>query len=199
MQIKIILHIFQTHIASSSGTYRVEVTDSNKCSSKSLDFVYNPSSGCITPTLTLSGNTATASTIGAYQWLNCNTNAVVANAISKSYTATSNGSYKVIVTNGACKDTSTCVTISTTGIQQQTMVNELNIYPNPGNGKFIVSSTYSQIKTIEIYNVLGKLVWREHLTANTIMIDISEQPKGIYFYKVSSDNNMIKTGKLIMQ
>lgn len=199
-----------TAIQAPGGTYKVlaKADDTNKISESNENnntfncgtIIYNAiTNNCITPTINLTGNIATASTTGSYQWLNCATNALITNATGKSYTATSNGSYKVIVTNGTCKDTSACKSITMTGIQQQTVNNELSVYPNPNNGKFIVASSDLQIKTIEIYSVLGELVLTENLTANNIVIDISEQPQGIYFYKISSENNTVKTGKLMMQ
>ena len=57
------------------------------------------------------------------------------------------------------------------------------IYPNPNKGKFTIAQT-GNIKSIEIYNVMGEIVYKSR-TSNT-KIDISAQPKGIYFVKVDN-------------
>ena len=63
--------------------------------------------------------------------------------------------------------------------------NEQNIviYPNPNRGKFSIAQT-GNIKSIEIYNVMGEIVYKSR--ASNAKIDISVQPKGIYFVKVDN-------------
>ncbi len=60
------------------------------------------------------------------------------------------------------------------------------VYPNPSNGMFTVighqSSVVSQIK---IYNVLGEVVFQSTIVNPQSIIDISNQPKGIYLVKLT--------------
>ena len=42
------------------------------------------------------------------QWIDCNNGQPVAGATSQSFAATTPGTYAVIVTDGACSDTSEC-------------------------------------------------------------------------------------------
>ncbi len=63
----------------------------------------------------------------------------------------------------------------------------LNIYPNPTHGKFSISqsNTEKPITNVNIINILGESVQNYKVSAtNLLEIDISNQPKGVYFIKV---------------
>lgn len=107
--------------------------------------------------------------------------------------------YTVIVTN--CNiDTNTG-----TGINKLTAVNEQwSIYPNPGNGIFLISANNPQPianSCIEIYNLLGEEVYSKSNIQNpTFSINLSSQPPGIYFYLIRNpDETIAGQGKLIIQ
>ena len=75
----------------------------------------------------------------------------------------------------------------------------LQIYPNPGSGQFFIRSE-NKNSIIEIINVLGEKVYRQAISdkGTVISIDISNNPKGIYFIKASS-GTAIMTRKIIVQ
>jgi len=52
-----------------------------------------------------------------------------------------------------------------------------------------------------VYNVLGEKVYSEFNIQNpTFKIDLSNQPNGIYLYRViKSDGSLIGEGKIVMQ
>lgn len=78
--------------------------------------------------------------------------------------------------------------------------NIINVYPNPSSGKFIIEFPgLSQQMDIKIYNMLGEKVYSspKAYTANTI-IDISNQPNGIYFVRFH-DGTKIYNQKIILQ
>jgi uncharacterized delta-60 repeat protein len=77
--------------------------------------------------------------------------------------------------------------------------NEIIIYPNPSKGVFKIHSNDSSVlKNITIYSILGQFVLSRDITANENIIDISDQLKGIYLYKILSENNEVTSGKLIL-
>ncbi|MFM7079565.1 MAG: T9SS type A sorting domain-containing protein, partial [Bacteroidota bacterium] len=58
---------------------------------------------------------------GPYQWINCTTGAPVPGANGQFFTATANGQYAVVLSQGGCNDTSVCVTVTgiNTGLWEQ--------------------------------------------------------------------------------
>jgi len=79
---------------------------------------------------------------------------------------------------------------------------ELNVLPNPSNGKFIVelSSLNSDEYLFEIRNILGQLVYAETLNGNEVNdlnIDLSENDKGVYLLTISNSEGK-RTEKLVI-
>lgn len=73
------------------------------------------------------------------------------------------------------------------GIDDFTNDNKLLIYPNPGNGNFNIDFNGSA-SSLEVYDVMGKNVFSKNNITNKTAIDLSSQPKGIYFVKITIDN-----------
>jgi hypothetical protein len=82
-------------------------------------------------------------------------------------------------------------------------VNEVvTIHPNPFTTYAIIKiNDPSQINKAElrIYNAIGEEVLNTLITKQTIALETSEFPSGVYFYKVSDDDKIIQSGKLISQ
>jgi streptogramin lyase len=62
----------------------------------------------------------------------------------------------------------------------------INIFPNPSNGKFQITSSEVGIQKLEIYDALGKVVYSnsEFKQQKSNEIDLSQYQKGIYFIKI---------------
>jgi hypothetical protein len=74
------------------------------------------------------------------------------------------------------------------------------LYPNPCIGKFKINfqNNLSE-KTICIYNITGNLIYQKEKIKNTEeKINLSNQPKGIYFLKVF-DEDKISVNKMVLQ
>ncbi len=78
---------------------------------------------------------------------------------------------------------------------------ELSIYPNPTNGIFYIDLAKDAF-VVDIANIHGQLVIRKELNTNmansTYKLDLSSQPKGVYFISVKSITD-IKCGKLLIR
>ena len=91
--------------------------------------------------------------------------------------------------------------VITTGIEDQALNSNplFNIYPNPNNGNFNITSTINNmIEEISIFDGLGKLI--EQLTnfnADKIVTIDREYKPGVYFVRVKTTNG-ISTQKLII-
>ena len=79
-------------------------------------------------------------------------------------------------------------------VTELTNEKELNVYPNPSNGVFTVTVPQLDNATIVVYDAIGKIVKRVVPTSTDTQINISNEPKGMYFVKVSTvnDNKTIK-------
>ncbi len=84
------------------------------------------------------------------------------------------------------------------GINEISSKDEINVYPNPSNGIFTIESR-AEISSIEITNILGEKISTCSLNSKKTEIDLSNQPKGIYFYKIITGEENITTGKLIVE
>lgn len=71
---------------------------------------------------------------------------------------------------------------------------QFSVYPNPSSGDFILS-TSAQNFTVAIYDLLGNLIGEYKNEKN---INLSTQPKGIYFLKLTV-NGIAYSQKLIIQ
>jgi hypothetical protein len=60
----------------------------------------------------------------------------------------------------------------------------ITLYPNPSTGEFIIESNVEA--TIVIYDILGKIVKEQQLTAGKNTVDMTEASNGKYFIRVSN-------------
>lgn len=73
---------------------------------------------------------------------------------------------------------------------------KINIYPNPATTNITIECSKQAV--IEILNVQGQCIQSLALNAEITNIDISALPKGMYFIKMKTENN-IETGKFIKE
>ena len=67
----------------------------------------------------------------------------------------------------------------------------ISIHPNPNNGEFELSFNDFQIEKINIFNLLGELVFQKGFSQDQSKIDLSNQPAGIYLLEVIGENTKI--------
>jgi hypothetical protein len=73
----------------------------------------------------------------------------------------------------------------------------LDIYPNPSNGKNILISG-EKLSYIEIYNIHGQLVKSIKILNSEVVLNLANQPNGIYFIKALFKNGKVISKKLIL-
>lgn len=161
-------------------------------------FNFAPFSICapVNKTTTVSGATITANQSGAaYQWINCNnSNAPVAGATSQSFTPTESGRYAVIVNVNGCIDTSDCVQMTLTSVNEVANNNVL-IYPNPATTQFTVANIAVGTRVVVI-DITGKVMVDETTTENTHNIKTDNLAHGIYVVRL--ENKGITTQKKLL-
>jgi hypothetical protein len=97
---------------------------------------------------------------------------------------------------------STAPDCSSAGIAETDVQTQIVCYPNPSRGKFTVSVKGLSWKgsTITIYNTFGESInpVAIKMQHETLDIDISDAPKGLYFVRISKQEKTIGT-KLILE
>jgi hypothetical protein len=179
-----------------AGTYTYTVTDANNCSANTSITVAEPSA--IDVTTTTSGVTITANNSGAasYQWMDCNTNTIIATETSQSFTALVDGNYAVIINDGTCSDTSACVTILGIGTIEYAKNNLISVYPNPNNGVFTIQASVKG--TYKIVNELGQVVFAVDLNAvNNYSASVDGLSNGVYFI-TGYNNHQVVNQKIVV-
>lgn len=87
----------------------------------------------------------------------------------------------------------------TTTIHEEEDNTYLSICPNPSSGKFnVIMDEKFPIGRIEIFDIVGQKVRSVSPASAQFSIDLSDQPKGIYFVQVSV-NNSLKVRKIVVQ
>jgi Leucine-rich repeat (LRR) protein len=164
------------------------------CTTQELDLTVNDP---IDPIVEYSGGVLTSKVSNAtYQWINCsNGNSPISGATSQTFTPVTTGTYSVVVALGSCSATSNCIAVTTLGTANFDPVSALKVYPNPSHGIFNVQIENSA--KLEVYDNLGKELKSENLTEGISKIDLSRFPSGLYFLKVTNENNQVKTVKVV--
>lgn len=75
----------------------------------------------------------------------------------------------------------------------------LSVFPNPASEKLVTKSENSIIAEVNLYNLLGELVWSRQPNAKQTQLDISKEAKGVYFVKVKDVNQKLTFKKVVIQ
>jgi hypothetical protein len=144
------------------------------------------------PVITRNGNTLTSTVADAYQWRDDSGD--LPGATSRSYTATKNGRYAVMVTNSfGCSAVSDTVYVTLVGVEEARAEDfSVDVYPNPSRGVFTLSCSAGdrQQLRLTVRDLLGRVVSQrplQHDGVHTLQrIDLSALPEGMYFLRLES-------------
>jgi hypothetical protein len=164
------------------GVYTEVFQAQNSCDSTvTLTLAVSTVNSAVSHTL----NTITASSAnGTYQWIDCaNGNSPIAGETGQSFTAPVSGTYAVIVTENGCTDTSACVTVAVTGIDEA-ITPHVDVYPNPVTGTFFVDGKGTIPSQIDIYSTLGQAMQIILPASDVTPIDLSGEAPGVYLVRV---------------
>ena len=184
-----------------SSTYTVVGTNGPCSSTGSVTVIVNPNPilnlSSSSPTICV-GNSATLKATGAFSfsW----TTSVTSPSIIVSPTVTT--TYGVVgITTAGCRSVGTIVqnVDLCTGIAtSRPDFNGFSVFPNPNNGSFVVEAS-GTAKTIDIMDVTGRVVSTLQSDQITTPINISELKNGIYFVRIKTLEEGVKTIKIIKE
>lgn len=123
---------------------------------------------------------------GPYQWINCTTGAPIAGAVNQFFTATANGQYAVVLTQGGCSDTSVCVTVTgiNTGIGELSN-SILSASPIPFQDQLSLALPTGVNSTVQITDVTGRVILDgiSLIGGAPTLINTSAWESGVYFVR----------------
>ena len=134
-----------------------------------------------------------------YQWIKCNPYELIVGtgANDQTYIAPTIGEYAVIVTEGVCSDTSSCVYVDALSIAQN-QNKSFNLFPNPvRKGEFINLSYPGQFSGY-IVDVRGQLVQDIESILGPISISTTEFSPGVYFIHLQNAEG-IESKRIVIQ
>ena len=125
-------------------------------------------------------------------------------------TTDASGAFYIDVTSLGCDSTTADFAFSislssgtptgrTTNIQNKTNNDDFDILisPNPSDGVYNIKINKTGSYNISVYNSIGDIILVENDINKNATVDLSSQPVGIYYIKVSEGNNNLKHFKLI--
>ncbi len=96
-------------------------------------------------------------------------------------------------------DSAFCANYIYTGIEEEQLNDNFNIYPNPVTDYFQVNQTFTEPYDLTIYNALGQQLYQEkNITANSKTINTTAFTKGLLLINIKSSNQSINY-KLLKQ
>jgi len=154
-------------------------------------YIFEDACSTIDNGTTTNGNSITANQTGAlYQWIDCKDSSLIVGATNASFTPTTNGNYAVIITLGSCSDTSNCVSLIVSGVEENGFGNEISIYPNPTNGNVNIDLGSLKGVHISIHNAIGQEVYSIVTgTQSQLEISLTDYSEGVFFIKVQNGNS----------
>ena len=140
-----------------------------------------------------------------YQWIeNCGTtNEPISGATAQTYTATEDGSYAVIISNGSCSYTSECVVVDYLGIDEEQSLWNVSLFPNPAQEivHISVNGPVFSRADLKVFDESGKQLSIEmngSLADGTVSIDPSNLAPGVYTLTVTLDGTTVKRRMVIL-
>lgn len=181
----------------SSATYIIN-NGSGACDSIiNLFLTIKPS---IDNSIQVNANTLTANNVNAsYQWVDCANNFMpLIGENARSFTATQNGTYAVIVSENACVDTSSCFTINNISLGEEMGLGDFDISPNPTSGwlKVEVPEQWRESELL-LTNSVGEVIIRVKATNLKENLLYWEAPAGLYFLNFIRAGEESKSFKII--
>jgi hypothetical protein len=73
---------------------------------------------------------------------------------------------------------------------------DISVLPNPNNGQFTIIGLEEGAQ-VQIVNIMGQLVYEETASTNFSVIELTDQPRGIYYIRVQSNQGQTTTKFII--
>jgi PKD repeat protein len=184
-----------------NGTVWVTVSSGTNCQTLASVNITSPSQMPVL-VITNDGDTMYSSVTDSaftYQWYSYGV--LIPGANGMFYINADSGCYTLMITDvNGCTAVSDTVCL-TTGIEDQTAdnnENEISVYPNPFHNSIAIISNDHLLKEFILIDVTGRIVMEKPF-ARELYINTGYLSRSIYFYRIKSKEEILKTGKLVKQ
>lgn len=189
----------------SNTTYSLVGTNTQGCSNVAVHTVSTvglPTVNLSVPATPICTNGATVALIGSpsggiYSGTNVSPGMFTPGATAGTFNAT----YSYTDSATGCSNTSSLAIVVSvcTGMDgQETIDNNILIYPNPGTGKFKIAIKNNDLKQIVITDLLGRIIESRSTYNTETEFNLTENKAGIYIVTVKT-GNLLKTARLIKE
>ena len=155
--------------------------------------LYNAQLTSVANTVTQTGALLEADQTGAtYQWLDCDdNNAEINGETNQSYTPAVTGNYSVEVTLNGCVDTSACILVDYTGIEE--IESLVSVHPNPTKDEVTLSVKADLVGTgFTITDNAGRVVLNDTFKSTEQKVNLSVFDNGVYFIRTDKESQPVK-------
>ena len=183
--------VFNGHTYTNTGVYFDTVLTTLGC-----DSIITLNVSIVVPNsnVTQMGNILTANAGGvSYAWLQCNPYVIIPGANAQTYTATSNGSYAVVIYQSPCSaDTSDCYTVNGLSVKQEFVQQSIYTYPSPTHAMVYVYAEYGFKKaSVRLMNMNGMLISEyNNVNGSHCSFDMSALASGLYMIQCVDDSGV---------
>jgi hypothetical protein len=91
----------------------------------------------------------------------------------------------------------TCAINCNVDVAEEESSNAITVYPNPFNEMIEIRAEKVLNYDLVVVNAIGQTVVSMQYQASTIRLDGSKLPSGMYFYKLSSGNKLVSSGRMV--
>lgn len=136
---------------------------------------------------------STNSGADSYQWYDCNIGFPIQGETSLVFNPISSGTYSVIVMEGMCIDTSSCIMINIVNIENL-LFHGYSFFPNPAKERLSVTiPNEGREANLSIISIGGQILKRyPKLYDDQINIDLLNFPPGMYFLEIVIDEGVYR-------
>jgi hypothetical protein len=179
-----------SYTVTNAGSYSAMAISGGCTSTNSSATTVTVNTKPVTPTITQNGAKLISSSGVGNQWYLNNT--LITGATSQTFTATTNGSYTVIVTNNSCSSSaSNAVNMIAAGLEDEKIIAGVSVYPNPSNGVFNLIVPQGQVYEATVTDLTGKVLFTRTVKEANTKLNLKNTAKGIYVLKLVSNGKTI--------
>lgn len=81
---------------------------------------------------------------------------------------------------------------------EEKTISEFAVYPNPANNMITVINPTGKASVIDIFDYTGNKILSTRIDNSVNILSIGEMPSGFYIYRITSNNEVNKTDKLLI-